>query len=89
MQSDKASAPLTDPPKKSDSTSQDPPSRLEAHKDSTTNTMTYTEDSISSSRVTLAEVLQATQAVTSRFGDEYFGKLDKEEAYPHDYVKAH
>ena len=47
-----------------------------------------TQDQTSSERVTLADVLQATQAVTSRFGDEYFAKLDKEEAYPHDYVKA-
>ncbi len=40
------------------------------------------------SGITRADVLQATQAVTSRFGDEYFAKLDKEEAFPHDYVKA-
>lgn len=46
------------------------------------------QDQTDSSRVTLADVLQATQAVTCRFGDEYFGKLDKEEAFPHDYVKA-
>lgn len=45
-------------------------------------------DQGTSAKVTLADVLQATQAVTSRFGDEYFGKLDKEEGYPHDYIKA-
>ena len=32
----------------------------------------------SSHGVTLDDVLQATQAVTRNFGDEYFGKLDKE-----------
>lgn len=45
-------------------------------------------DQGASAKVTLADVLQATQAVTSRFGDEYFGKLDREEGYPHDYIKA-
>src|SRR5438067_55080 len=47
-----------------------------------------TQDQTSSERVTLADVLQATQAVTRRFGDEYFAELDKVEAYQHDYVKA-
>jgi acyl-CoA dehydrogenase len=42
----------------------------------------------SSHGVTLDDVLQATQAVTRNFGDEYFAKLDKEEAFPHDYIKA-
>lgn len=40
------------------------------------------------SGVTLQDVLQATQAVTKNYGDEYFAKLDKEEAFPHDYIKA-
>jgi acyl-CoA dehydrogenase len=47
-----------------------------------------TNDQITSEKVTLDDVLQATQAVTSRFGDEYFAKLDKEEGYPDDYIKA-
>ena len=49
-------------------------------------TKTHTESNAST--VTREEVLQATQAVTNRFGDEYFAKLDKEEAFPHDYIKA-
>lgn len=49
---------------------------------------TQTQESATEPRVTRAEILQATQAVTSRFGDEYFAKLDKEEAYPHEYIKA-
>lgn len=40
------------------------------------------------SGVTLQDVLQATQAVTQNYGDEYFAKLDKEQAFPHDYIKA-
>ena len=40
------------------------------------------------SGITREDVLQATQAVTNRFGDEYFAKLDKEEGFPHDYIKA-
>jgi len=40
------------------------------------------------SGITREDVLQATQAVTSRFGDEYFAKLDKEEGFPHEYIKA-
>lgn len=47
-----------------------------------------TDNQADSSKVTMADVLQATQAVTSRFGDEYFSKLDKEEGFPHDYIKA-
>lgn len=47
-----------------------------------------TQDQDASLRITLDEVLQATQAVTKRFGDEYFTKLDKVEGYPHDYIKA-
>jgi acyl-CoA dehydrogenase len=47
-----------------------------------------TNDQLTSEKVTLDDVLQATQAVTNRFGDEYFSKLDKEEGYPHDYIKA-
>lgn len=41
-----------------------------------------------SEKVTLDDVLVATQAVTKRFGDDYFTKLDKVEGYPHDYIKA-
>lgn len=48
---------------------------------------TATQNGAHPSGITRADVLQATQAVTSRFGDEYFAKLEKEEAFPHDYVK--
>lgn len=47
-----------------------------------------TETNSNAHSVTREDVLQATQAVTSRFGDEYFAKLDKEEGFPHDYIKA-
>ncbi|SAL71730.1 acyl-CoA dehydrogenase [Caballeronia udeis] len=47
-----------------------------------------TNDQLTSEGITLDDVLQATQAVTSRFGDDYFYKLDKEEGFPHDYIKA-
>jgi acyl-CoA dehydrogenase len=50
--------------------------------------MTIDETTANPARVSRAEVLQAAQAVTSRFGDDYFHMMDKEEAYPHDYVKA-
>jgi acyl-CoA dehydrogenase len=50
--------------------------------------MTTPQDTASAPRVSREEVLQATQAVTRRFGDDYFHMMDKEEAYPHDYVKA-
>jgi len=50
--------------------------------------MSHHEPTAYAPGVTLAEVLQATQAVTNRFGDEYFGKLDREEAFPHDSIKA-
>lgn len=39
-------------------------------------------------KVTLDDVLQAAQSITKDYGDEYWAKLDKEEAYPHDYIKA-
>ncbi len=36
---------------------------------------------------TLADVLQATRNLTRRYPDEYYRELDKNAAYPHDFVK--
>ena len=41
-----------------------------------------------SDRVTLADVLQATQAVTSRFGDDYWLERDTKGGFPEDFYQA-
>jgi acyl-CoA dehydrogenase len=50
--------------------------------------LSVTQENNASASVTRDDVLQATQAVTRNFGDDYWARLDKEEGYPHDYIKA-
>jgi acyl-CoA dehydrogenase len=48
---------------------------------------TAMEDANSAARITLDEVLEAAQAITSRYPDAYYRELDKSGGYPHEFIK--
>jgi acyl-CoA dehydrogenase len=51
------------------------------------NHQTQSSASSTASRVTLDEVLQATQAITSRYPDAYYRELDRTGGYPTDFIR--
>lgn len=49
--------------------------------------MTASENKATAPKVTLEEVLQATQAITSRYPDAYYRELDRTSGYPTDFIR--